>query len=235
MSGLRSFWQTMPSMLLGRTTVADAETELGPSPSGSENFEFYRVLVERNLFKAMFEMYWPVKTLALRQDARLWGQLVQAYTRDHPPTARGPNEFTQHFSDWLAERRKRLGDIPQLFEEVADFQWVNYSGHRAPDDLGDGFDERLFVRQYTHPVPKVIAALEKDREADLPGREPVVVVVYRHLRLSDMRLLYPTRLGLAVLARRQGADLPPGFGGFTDAELDETEVNMIEMGILVNR
>ena len=145
---------------------------------------------------------------------------------------RTPEEMVNFFSDWLAQRRKRLGDIPELLEEVADFQWISYSAHNAADGEADGFDERLFIRQYTHHVPRVVAALEKDRDADLPGREPVVVVVYRHLRNNEVRLLYPTKAGLAVLARRQGAQLPPGFGGFTDEELDNTEVNMIELGIL---
>ena len=193
------------------------------------------MLVRRNLFKGMFDMYWPVKTLALRQDEDLWLQLVEQYTRDHPPAGRRLNDFAMHFSDWLAARRKRFGDIPELLEEVADFQWISYSAHHAEDGSGDGFDERLFIRQYTHHVPKVVGALEKDRKADLPGREPVVVVVYRHLRSNEVKLLYPTKAGLAVLARRQGAELPPGFGGFTDDELDKTEVNMVELGILANR
>jgi hypothetical protein len=233
MSELDRFFGAMRPFLIGRSSVAEAERELGPSPSGSESLDFYRVLVERNMFKILRDVHRPIRILADRQSPQLWGRLVRGYVTDHPPAHYEPNMFAAKFSDWLAEQRKRFGEIPELFEELADYQWIRHLARQCPDDVGDGFEQRLFVRQYTYDVPKIAAALRRDANAELPGRASVVVLVYRHLRHQDVRTFYPTRPGLAVLARRQGAALPPGFGEFQD--LDKAEVEMIEHGIFVPR
>ena len=232
MSDLEQFFATMRPMLLGKTRVPDAEAELGGSQSGTENFGFYRVLAKRNLFKIMRDVFGTVRTLALRQDEALWARLVMGYTAAHPPAARDPNEFGAQFAEWLAEHRKQTGEIPELLEELADYEWIRTAAYLSPNVEGDGFEERLFVRQYTHHVPDIHAALRRSTEAELPGRAPTVVLLFRHLRKHKLQDFYPTKAGLAVLARRQGATLPPGFGGFDDAALDQTEVEMIEHGIL---
>ena len=233
MSDLPRFFAAMAPLLNGRCTAADVEQAIGPSPSGSVNLDFYRVLVERNLFKILRDVHAPVRALALRQDPQSWARLVRSYAAAHPPMHWDPNAFAGAFPEWLEVERKRTGEIPVLLEQLADYQWIRHRAGRCRDVGDDGFDERLFVRQYSYDVPKIAAALEEDEHADLPGRRAVVVLVYRHTRALDVRTFYPTNAGLAALARRQGVMVPPELGEFSN--IDRTEIELIEHGILMPR
>ncbi len=231
---LHAFFDAMGPMLSGRTSAAEVEAELGAtSPSGTENLGFYAVLVERNHFKILRDLFGPIRTLALRRSDTLWGRLVRDYTRKHPAGHWDPNRFGASFSEYLANLRQRHGELPTLFEELADYLYIRHLAYSSPDEPGDGFETRLFVRQYSHAVPDVLDALARDPEADLPGAKPIVVIVYRHARHRELRTFYPSAAGLGALARRQGVDsMPEMFKALPAQTLDAAEANLVEHGVL---
>ena len=187
MTTLQRFFDAMAPLLIGVSDATAVETLVGSCPSGPESLDFYRVLVERNLFKILRDIYSPVRALALRESNHLWARLVRSYIEDHPPSHPIPNLFGEKFSGWLPTQRTHLGDVTDLFEEVADYQWIRCVAYNCADDVGDGFDQRLFVRQYTYDVPSIVNALYRDPDAELPPRRPVILLVYRHLRHHDVR------------------------------------------------
>jgi hypothetical protein len=232
---LPAFFAAMRPMLLGERSATDVQTELGDAPSGTDNLEFYRVLVERNLFKILRDLYGPVRHLALRADDGTWARLVRTFAKAHPPAHHDPNRFGEGFSEFLANERARHGSIPALWEELADFCWIRHRAHVAPDLDGDGFDVRLFVRHYTHDVVEVARRLGDDADAELPGAAPKLLVLYRHARTDQVRLYFPTAAGLAALARRQGEDLPEAFAAIGTEQVDAATLHLVEHGILSSK
>lgn len=235
---LASFFEAMQPYLLGRRDLAHTRAVLGPSPSGDDDFAFYRVLAERNLYKVMRELYGPLRTLVLRHEAETgerdaWTRLVGEYIEAHPPGGRHPNAFGEPLPELLAARRERVPSQPAIWEEVADYCWIRMQAHRAPDEPGDGFDARLFVRQYTWPIPDLVAALERDPAAPVPEPRPAVVLVYRHVRLLQTRVFLPSAAGLVALARRQGAAVPGALQAVPREHVDVAEAQLVAHGVLV--
>jgi hypothetical protein len=234
-ASLHAFFGAMRPFLLSETSVDQVRSELGPPPSGDANLEFYRTLVERNLFKILRDLYGPVRELALRAEAGTWPRLVRGYVQQHPPRHWDPNRFGESFSDFLAQQRDGDATIPALWEEMADFCWIRHRANVCADDVSDPFERSLFVRQYTYDVPGIVAAVTADPAASLPTPRPYIVVVYRHVRTMEVRLLTPNATGLAALARRQGQPLPAALQRIDEADLQAADVFLVEHGILTPR
>lgn len=230
---LESFFGHMRGYLLGDSTLAETREQLGPSPSGDQNFSFYRVLVQRNVFKILGEVHSPTRQLMERESPGLWATLVEEYIDAHPPTHWHPSQVGEHLSDFLAERRQG-GDARLLavYEEVADFCWTRQLAQRCPDDVGDGFDQRLFVRQYTSAVPPFVAALTQDKDTPIPPPQPTVVVIYRHVRELDVRVFSPSAAGLVALAKRQGAPIPEPLRAIPQDHVRVAEQQLAQFGIV---
>lgn len=234
---LSEFFGQMRPYLMGHTRLEQVRDALGPSPSGDEDFAFYRVLAERNLYKIIRELYGPLLALVSRQaeGAPRWRELVAGYIEAHPPVARHPNGFGESFSAYLAARREQDEAQPALWEEIADFCWVRQAVAAAPDGEGDGFDRRLFVRQYSHPVPEIVGALERDPQAELPEPRPVLLLVYRHLQSLQTRLFQPSAAGLVALAKRQGLPVPEPLQAIPEEHVLVADEQLVGHGVLVPR
>lgn len=232
---LPEFFAQMRPYLLGNTELPQVREALGASPSGDDNFAFYRVLARRNLFKILRELFGPLYELVRRDDPERWADLARAYVAAHPATARHPNGFGEGFAAFVAERRQDDPSQPPLWEELADFLWIRQVVVAAPDDEGDGFDRRLFVRQYSHPVPQIVAALERDAAAELPEPSPVLVIVYRHWRSLQTRLFQPSAAGLVALARRQGLPVPEPLQAIPSEHVDIADAQLVDHGVLAPR
>ena len=236
---LAGFFAHMRPYLMGQRGLEPTRDALGPSPSGDDAFAFYRVLAQRNLFQMMRQLYAPLHALVLRDEAEgvvapeTWSAIVREQIAARPPGGRHPNCFGEGFSARLAARREREPGQPALYEEIADFCWIRALAHAAPDDEGDGFDARLFVRQYGWHVPELVAALERDPAAPRPDPRPVVLLVYRHLRSLQTRIFHPSAAGLVALARRQGAPVPSALQAVPIAHVDAAEAQLVEHGVLV--
>lgn len=242
--GLPGFFAQMRPYLLGQQDLAQTRAALGPSPSGDDDFAFYRVLAQRNLFKVLRELYGPLLTLFVRDHdgpdgpdgrgggAAAWRALVEEYIAAHPPGGVHPNCFGEALPELLAARREREPSQPVVYEEIADFCWIRMQVYRAPDDEGDGFDSRLCVRQYSYPIADFVAALERDPSAPVPEPRPVVLLVYRHWRLLQTRIFLPTAAGLVALARRQGAPVPQALQSVPSEHVDVAEAQLVEHGVL---
>ncbi|MCA9655000.1 MAG: putative DNA-binding domain-containing protein [Myxococcales bacterium] len=230
---LPEFFAQMHPYLLGRRELATVEDALGRSPSGGESFAFYRVLAERNLFKIMRELFGPLHTLVRREDPERWRSLVASYIEAHPPVARHPNGFGEAFPVFLAQRREQDDpEQPALWEEIADFCWIRTAVAGAPDGEDDGFERRLFVRQYSHPVPEIVGTLERDAEAELPPPRPILVLVYRHWQTLQTRLFQPSAAGLVALARRQGLPVPGPLQAIPREHVDIADEQLVSHGVL---
>lgn len=240
-TALAGFFAHMRPYLVGQQGLAPTRDALGPSPSGDEAFAFYRVLVERNLFQVMRQLYAPLHALVLRDEAEglaapgLWSALVREQLAAHPPSGRHPNCFGEGFSEQLAARRLREPQQTALYEEIADFCWIRMRAGSALDDIGDGFDVRLFVRQYGWHVPELVTLLERDPSTPRPEPRPMVLLVYRHIQSLQTRVFRPSAAGLVALARRQEAPVPPALQAVPVAHIDAAEAQLIEHGILMPR
>lgn len=238
---LAGFFAQLRPYLTGQQALRPTLAALGPSPSGEQAFAFYRVLAERNLFQVMRQLYAPLHTLVLRDEAEgvvgpgLWATLVREQIAARPPSGRHPNEFGEGFSARLGARREREPEQPALYEEIADFCWIRTQAAGAPDDDSDGFDVRLYVRQYGWHVPEFVAALERDAQAPRPEPRPVVLLVYRHARTLHTRIFHPSAAGLVALARRQGVEVPPALRVVPTEHVDAAEAQLVEHGVLVPR
>ena len=231
---LPGFFAQMESFLLGRQSAASVESELGPSPSGTENLEFYRTLVDRNFHKIMRLLFPTVRVLAERARAGMWTELVRDYVAAHPPRGcRDPNRMGASFSDFLTRRREDGGELSPVVEEMAEYHWINYLAKTATDvEDGDGFERRVFIRQFTHAIPTFMRAINEDPEAEIPAPKPMIVILYRAWTDGAVRILHPRPEAMAVFARRQGLELPPPLAALDEEAVNLTEVSLVEMGLL---
>lgn len=232
---LGQFYAEITTLLFGESSVEAVEQRLGPSASGSDNLDFYRVLVGRNFDRILRELFPSVCTLVTRDHPGLWPELVADYLRVNQTAPRDPNLYGLGFSDYLAARRSEREQYSPALEELADYHMCSYLAGAAPDPgAGDGFELRLFVRGYTFEVSKIVRALASDRAATLPEPRPATVFIHRGLRSPHtVRVHWPTAPQLAALARRQGLALPPSLAGLGAVELDEGLAQLIDAGVLV--
>ena len=226
------FYARMKPYLQGTRDLEQTREALGASPSGDHDFSFYRVLAERNLFRILRDLYAPLRTLVLRDDPEGWGPMVREFALAHPGGGHHPNALGEPFSEFLAERRERVPEQPVVYEEIADYCWVRQFVYSAPDTQDDGFEQRLFVRQYTHRVHDLVATLERDPKAPLPEPTPVVLLVYRHWRSLETRLFQPSAAGLVALARRQGQPVPEPLRAIPAEHVDVADAQFVEHGVL---
>ncbi|MEM6992712.1 MAG: putative DNA-binding domain-containing protein, partial [Myxococcota bacterium] len=208
---LDTFFAQMESFLLGRTDVQAVQSTLGPSASGSDNLAFYRTLIDRNFHKALRLLFPSVKVLAGRVRSSLWSELVRDYVAAHPPRGcRDPNRMGASFSDFLTLRREQTGEFSPLLEEMAEYHWIDYLATTATDIAdGDGFEKRLFIRQFSHQIPDFMRAVTADPDAPEPPSQPMIVILYRSLVDGSVKILHPRPETMAVIATRQGLPLPP--------------------------
>lgn len=236
---LVGFFARMRPYLTGQQALGPTLEALGSSPSGDEAFAFYRVLVERNLFQTMRQLYAPLHTLVLRDEADgvvapgSWAAMVGEQIATRPPSGRHPNEFGEGFAARLTARREREPGQPAIYEEIADFCFARMRAASAPDGDGDGFDVRLHVRQYGWHVPELVAALERDPTAPRPEPRPMVLIIYRHARTLHTHTFHPSAAGLVALARRQGAAVPRALQAVPREHVDAAEAQLVEHGVLV--
>ncbi|MEM7151349.1 MAG: hypothetical protein AAF799_00835 [Myxococcota bacterium] len=230
---LPEFFAQMRPYLSGERPLPAVVEALGASPSGDDNFAFYRVLAERNLFKILFELYRPLRTLIVRQrSADTWRQLVREYVDTHLPAGHHPNAAGAAFSEFLAARRQRDDSQPTSWEEIADFCWTRTYVVSAPDGPDDGFDQRLHVRQYTHPISQIVTLLERDAEAELPEPAPELLLIYRHWETLETRLFRPSAAGLVALAVRQGLPVPEPLAVVPDDHVAIAQEQLVAHGVL---
>ncbi|KIG13445.1 hypothetical protein DB30_08072 [Enhygromyxa salina] len=232
---LERFYGEIAPFLFGETSVGAVEQRLGRSASGSDNLEFYRVLVRRNFDRILSELFVSVHTLVTRDHPGLWPQLVSDYLQANQTGPRDPNLFGLAFSDFLAARRDQGGGYSPALEELADYHMCSYLAASAQDDPeeGDGFEVRLFVRGYTFPVIEIAKALAKDRATPLPEPRPATLFIYRSLHPPHaVRIHWPTAPQLAALARRQGVALPASLSGFEVDAVDDGLAQLISAGVL---
>jgi len=231
---LPGFFDQMESFLLGRQTAAELEGRLGPSPSGTANLAFYRTLIDRNFHKIMRLLFPTVKVLANRAREGMWSELVREYVAAHPPRGcRDPNRMGASFSEFLTRRREEGGELSAVVEEMAEYHWIDYLAKTATDvEDGDGFERRVFIRQFAHPIPTFMKAINEDSATKIPAPQPTIVILYRSLTHGAVRILYPRAETMAVFARRQGLDLPPPLAALDPETVKLTEARLVEMGLL---
>ena len=229
---LQEFFDSLRPMLLGQRDPEDVQAILGPSVSGTEALAFYREHFIRNTFKIMRELFPVLPRLAETLEPGCWRSLVLAYTEQHPPRGRDPNDFGAAFPGWLADRRQAHSGQSPWLEEVADFHWARFLAGRSPGPDGDGLEQTVFIRQYTCPVPSFLGSVRADRRLELPDPVPTLVVVYRNRRTGRVNWIEPTLADLAVLARRQGLQLIPAMRSLDASAIVAAHRTLIARGVL---
>lgn len=241
MSGaLDRFFAAAPALLFGEATPAEFAGAVGPSPSGADRLRFYQILIERNLAKILRDFYGGLAAWMERDRPGLWARLIRDYARAHPPSGWDPNRYAAAFPEFLAARRASDDRLREVDEELADFYWIEYcafvAGDEVPAEKGpDGVDHRVFVRQYTRPIPTFARALRRGESPALPGAAPTLTIVFRSPASLGVEILYPQVAAIAALIRRQGGDpaaLVPGLGG---AEIDAAEAELRRRHVLMDR
>jgi hypothetical protein len=228
---LRQFFDELAPMLASTRSAREVELVLGPCPSGTAALGFYAELVRRNLAKILRDVFPVTRALVMRDAPRRWDELALAYACDHPPTGAVPNRYAASLPSWLASR----GADEARWAEIADFEWLRVAAHHAmdgaPDD--DGFDRRIFVRQYTFDVPRWIAAHASDPSTPLPAPAPTIAIVFRHSVTGRVGVHRPTAAGLAAIARRASELLPSPLDRLDAATLARAEHALVDAGVLV--
>ena len=243
---LARFYAELAPLLFSEASVAQIEDRLGPSASGADNLDFYRELVGRNFGRILRDLFPAVHQVCTREHPELWPDLVAGYAASWAARAqvgaepRDPNRWGVGFADYLAARRaehsSEAGAYSALLEELADYQMCRYLASAAaerPTSSADGFEERVFVRGYTHPLPRFVAKLDRDPSAPLPEPRPTTVIVYRTLTRPWRVLTHaPSLAELAALARREGVDVPPAFAALATDQVDRGLAKLVELGVL---
>ncbi|GEM_PF-2730622 len=129
------FHEQLAPFLFDEQPVAELEAQLGASASGSDNLDFYRVLIGRNFDKMLRELFAPVHRLVQRLHPGSWPQWTREYARAYPSVARDPNWVGEQFSTWLAQRRERPegADQSPLLEEMADYVFCRFCASFSAD------------------------------------------------------------------------------------------------------
>lgn len=232
---LAEFYDRMGPFLRGTQSLAHTREAIGASPSGDDDFAFYRVLVQRNVFRIMRDLYRPLQELVIREQPGVWTPMLREYEQAHPATGFHPSALGESFSDFLAERRQQHPEQLVIFEEMADFLWVRQAVYTAPDDAGDGFDQRLFVRHYTYRIHEFVGALEGDPQVPLPEPQALILIVYRHASLGLTRFFQPSAAGLVALAKRQGAPVPAPLQAVPEPQVAQADADLVGHGVLTPR
>ena len=234
---LRRFYAEIAPLLFGEVEVDVVEQRLGPSRSGSDNLDFYRILLARNIDRILRDLFLTVHTLVAREHPGLWPELVRDYARTHPAQVRDPNRFGLEFSEFLASRRAQDGLSPVL-EELADLHMCRYLAAVAQDEHehehgDDGFEQRVFLRGYTHPVVNFARVLARNGDAPIPAPRPTTVIIYRSLHAPrPVRTHEPSLAELGALARRQQLALTGPLASLQPEQLDAALAKLIEQGVL---
>lgn len=230
---LRQFFDELGPMLASMRSARDVELVLGPCPSGTAALGFYAELVRRNLAKILRDVFPVTRALVLRDAPGRWDEIARAYADDHPPTGAVPNRYAAALPSWLPSR----GADEARWAEVADFEWLRVAAHHAvdgdPED--DGFDRRIFVRQYTFDVPAWIAAHASDPATPLPDPSPTIAILFRHWNTGRVGVHRPTAAGLAAIAVRASQPLPSPLDRIDAATIARAEQALVEAGVLVPR
>jgi hypothetical protein len=234
---LRQFFEQMKPLLRGDTDARSVERRLGPA-TPEDGLAFYRVLMERNAFKAMRELFPAVPAAAERHRPGMWAELVRAFVQEHPAGGRHPDGVGAGFASWLCARRAFHPDEPVPLSELADFHAAQLRAATAPDpcDDDDGFDRTIHVRLYTHPVPAIAQALlTGPTGAALPEASVTPLVIHRHRRDGGVRCFVPAPAALIALARRAGTPVPHAFDLVPGAAVEAALRGLVARGVLPAR
>ncbi len=230
---LDAFFDAMVPFLRGTQPVGALIDTLGPSPSGPDNLRFYATLVERNHFKILNDITGPLRDLMERESPGAWGRLVRGYRAAHPATHRDPNRFAAGFAEYIRAQREAGASLHPVFEELADLTYIRQRAFSCGPFDADGFEQRVFVRQYAHATSEYMFALGRDRATALPQPRPQVVIVYQHAQDLSLRHFHPSAAGLAAIALRQGiTQLPAMFGALTEDDLASADRALVEYGVV---
>jgi hypothetical protein len=241
-ASLRRFYAEIAPLLVGDIDGAELERRLGPSPSGPDDLDFYRILLARNVDRILRDLFPTVHVLVEREQPGAWSALVRGYAKHARGRSvgpvRDPNRYGLWFSDFLAERRVADPSRSPVLEELADWHMCRYLAAVAPDqpepgEDPDGFEVRVFVRGYSHPIPRFARALARDEPPAIPEPRPTTVVIYRSEREPrPVRAHMPTLAQLGALARRQGLAPSGPLAGIPEPALTEAHAQLRTLGIL---
>lgn len=226
---LSAFFGALGPMLRARVDAVEVERALGPSPSGTAALAFYAELVARNYRKIVRDIFPCTRALVEKLGAS-WSTLERAYVHEHVAQGIDPNGYGAGFPAWLQTR----DGLPASCGEVADFEWLRVRAHHAIDGLDDGFERRLFVRQYTCDAPAFWRACARDPATPPPPTRPTIALVFRHTQTLQVAVHYPRGAAIAALARRQGLPLPEVLAAIDPASIDEAERVLVRDGVLTD-
>ncbi|MEM6292739.1 MAG: hypothetical protein AAGA54_15810 [Myxococcota bacterium] len=233
---LDAFFDAMAPMLSGRTDAGTVVNAIGPSDSGAESLGFYNELIRRNHAKLLGDIFIHLHGLMERESPGTWETLIAGYRLAHPAAHWDPNLYAEHFSSYLREQREAGAALHPIYEELADFAFVRQRAFFGNQTEGDAYEQRIFVRQYTHPLSDYLPELHHNPDAPIPAARPQVVIVYRHARDHSLHNLLPTAAGLAAVARRQGmTQLPPMFASLREEDIAAADQALVERGLFTER
>ena len=186
------FFAEMAELLAGRKIVAQCEAVLGQSPSGSQRFGGYAMLVDRQQRGVVDSFFRAAMVAAASWDARRCDELRQEFLQAHPPTHWSPSEVAAPFADYLEAQGAPVDVI-----ELADFARTRHQVLTAP--LADGI-AGLAVRHYTHAVKEFTIGVELGEI--LFGRPAATHATWlfgRHREHANLVLVSPSLPALVAL------------------------------------
>lgn len=222
---LARFFDAMRPYLAGEEPPRRFVERLGPSPSGERRLSVYPRLVALDWIGVIDKLYEATRYaieshfdgLARIEGGKssepgksAWRRLRAELGRAHPPTHWDINEYGRPFPEWIASRRDSGENLPGFVDQLADFEWLEFSTWSAPDVPAVAKGDRpiveptVSVRQYSFPVPAYARAVRRGEKPPAPAEKATTVVVYRRADTLLVHLFYPSVAGLLVLAHASG-------------------------------
>lgn len=233
---LARFFDAMTRYLWQGAPEEDLFASLGPSPSSSARFAFYRSLVEHNPRRPLAASYQATGRLLDEAEPGLFGRALTAHLEARAEPSCAVALLARGFPATLERLREAGEAIPSAALEVADYEEIR---HRVSFlDLGPevagGVHPSVEVRSYTFDVPAYARAVREGGPATASG-DPVTRILHRHPQTGRLQLLLPTLPMLVAVALASGEAEPSVVeeAGLTPHAVDEARQVLVEKGVIV--
>lgn len=236
-AALETFFEAIWPFMQRRAGVGETVAALGPSPSGNARLALYPELVRRQQRGVLDRFFASVRAACEAYQPKLWDRLVEAFILETAPRHWEPNRYAEPFPAFLEARRKLEPSLPPVLLELADFAWIRFSAMIAEHSGGSDpeLGRAVFVRHYTHEIPKYALAVE-DGSSKLDGspeRSPCTVLVCRSRHTARLEIVRPSLVALIALRRREMPNGPLQLPDrLTEVEVDREDAALVELGVL---
>ncbi len=256
MTSLDAFFDAAVPYFKGEGDDASLVHTLGPSPSATPRFAFYRRLMRANVHRVLRSMYASLASAVDEVEAGTFERWMDAFDRAHPPQGWDLNALAEPFSTFLenaaassvantADDDKGL-QVPAWAAAVADWSYTRYALGRAVEAEHPALLVPVAVRSYAYDVVSFEReqhqhnhdacghahhAPEPKRATSAPAATPTTLLAWRD-SAGGVRFQRAAATHLVALAAACGQAAPETIAAIGSDALDAAVANLVTAGIL---